>query len=125
MPPHAASTRADPLGALPPPLRQLAALGVQRRYRTHAVLIEEGTAGIAIDVRPQRGYAILIGVLARGFAGDQTGSEVVATENVPAGGAAAGGGQGEPGQPGEHRRAADRVGLVGDQTDGRESGTRL
>jgi len=75
MPPHAASTRADPLAALPPPLLQLAALGVQRRYRTHAVLIEEGDQGDAV-------YIVLTGRL-RAFVSDARGREVTLAYHGP------------------------------------------
>ena len=75
MPPHAASTRADPLAALPPPLRTLAALGVQRRYRTHAVLIEEGDHGDAV-------YIVLTGRL-RAFVSDARGREVTLGHHGP------------------------------------------
>lgn len=66
MPPPA--PRADPLTALTPHVRKLAELGVQRRYRTHAVLIEEGDRGDAI-------YIVLSGRL-RAFVSDARGREV-------------------------------------------------
>lgn len=60
--------RADPAAALPPQLRKLAELGVQRRYRSHAVLIEEGDHGGSI-------YIVLSGRL-RAFVSDARGREV-------------------------------------------------
>jgi CRP/FNR family cyclic AMP-dependent transcriptional regulator len=70
MPPKPAASRAEdsPAEALPPELRKLAALGVQRRYRTHTVLIEEGQQGDAI-------YIVLSGRL-RAFVSDARGREV-------------------------------------------------
>ncbi|RZL93702.1 MAG: Crp/Fnr family transcriptional regulator [Variovorax sp.] len=68
MPPTPAASRIDPVAALPPAVRKLAAMGVQRRYRTHAVLIEEGDAGNSI-------YIVLSGKL-RAFVSDSRGREV-------------------------------------------------
>jgi hypothetical protein len=58
-----------------------------------AVLVEQGAAGEPVDIGPQRGDPVLIGVLAGGFARDQPRRQVVLAEDVPAGGAAAGRGQ--------------------------------
>jgi CRP/FNR family cyclic AMP-dependent transcriptional regulator len=68
MPPTPSAPRADPLAELPPPLQKLAALGVQRRYRAHAMLIEEGDQGGAV-------YIVLSGQL-RAFVSDARGREV-------------------------------------------------
>jgi CRP/FNR family cyclic AMP-dependent transcriptional regulator len=70
MPPKPAASRAEdrPADALPAELRKLAALGVQRRYRTHTVLIEEGDRGDSI-------YIVLSGRL-RAFVSDARGREV-------------------------------------------------
>jgi CRP/FNR family cyclic AMP-dependent transcriptional regulator len=70
MPPKTTASRAEdpPADALPAELRKLAALGVRRRYRTHAVLIEEGDQGDAI-------YIVLSGRL-RAFVSDARGREV-------------------------------------------------
>ncbi|CAN7417711.1 MULTISPECIES: Crp/Fnr family transcriptional regulator [unclassified Variovorax] len=70
MPPKPAASRAEdpPADALPPELRKLAALGVQRRYRIHTVLIEEGGRGDSI-------YIVLSGRL-RAFVSDARGREV-------------------------------------------------
>jgi len=70
MPPKPAASRAEdpPADALPPELRKLAALGVQRRYRTHTVLIDEGEQGDSI-------YIVLSGRL-RAFVSDARGREV-------------------------------------------------
>ncbi|SDD77878.1 transcriptional regulator, Crp/Fnr family [Variovorax sp. CF079] len=70
MPPKPAASRAEdsPDDALPAELRKLAALGVQRRYRTHTVLIEEGDQGDSI-------YIVLSGRL-RAFVSDARGREV-------------------------------------------------
>lgn len=71
MPPKPAVSRADDPAAvagLPAPVLKLAALGVQRRYRTHAVLIEEGDHGDTI-------YIVLSGRL-RAFVSDARGREV-------------------------------------------------
>lgn len=57
-----------PVAELPTHLLKLAALGVQRRYRTHAVLIEEGDHGDTI-------YIVLSGRL-RAFVSDARGREV-------------------------------------------------
>lgn len=68
MQPTSAATRADLLADLPPSLQKLAALGVQRRYRTHAMLIEEGDQGGSV-------YLVLSGRL-RAFVSDARGREV-------------------------------------------------
>jgi CRP/FNR family transcriptional regulator, cyclic AMP receptor protein len=68
MPPTPVASRADSLAELPPPLQRLAALGVQRRYRTHAMLIEEGDHGGTV-------YIVLSGRL-RAFVSDARGREV-------------------------------------------------
>ncbi|OUL99563.1 Crp/Fnr family transcriptional regulator [Variovorax sp. JS1663] len=68
MPPTPVASRADPLDELPPPLRRLAGLGVQRRYRAHAMLIEEGDEGGSV-------YIVLSGRL-RAFVSDARGREV-------------------------------------------------
>lgn len=76
MPPSAAGTRADPIfPALPPQMHKLAALGVQRRYRARAVLIEEGDLGDAI-------YIVLTGRL-RAFVSDARGREVTLGHHGP------------------------------------------
>ncbi|WP_076998965.1 Crp/Fnr family transcriptional regulator [Variovorax sp. KK3] len=61
-------SRADPAAALPPTLQRLAALGVQRRYRRHAMLIEEGDEGGTL-------YIVLTGQV-RAFVSDARGREV-------------------------------------------------
>jgi CRP/FNR family cyclic AMP-dependent transcriptional regulator len=66
--PTPAAPSADLIAELPPPLQKLAALGVQRRYRTHAVLIEEGDQSGSI-------YIVLSGRL-RAFVSDARGREV-------------------------------------------------
>lgn len=53
---------------LPPAVLKLAALGVQRRYRTHTLLIQEGDAGDTI-------YVVLSGRL-RAYVSDARGREV-------------------------------------------------
>lgn len=53
---------------LPPAVLKLAALGVQRRYRTHTLLIQEGDAGDTI-------FVVLSGRL-RAFVSDARGREV-------------------------------------------------
>jgi CRP/FNR family cyclic AMP-dependent transcriptional regulator len=58
---------AEPV-VLPSPLQKLAEHGVQRRYRTHAMLIEEGDTGGAV-------YIVLSGRL-RAFLSDARGREV-------------------------------------------------
>jgi CRP/FNR family cyclic AMP-dependent transcriptional regulator len=68
MQPTSAASRADLLADLPPPLQKLAALGVQRRYRTPAMLIEEGDQGGSV-------YLVLSGRL-RAFVSDARGREV-------------------------------------------------
>jgi CRP/FNR family cyclic AMP-dependent transcriptional regulator len=68
MPPAASRAEDPPADALPAELRKLAALGVQRRYRTHTVLIEEGDQGDSI-------YIVLSGRL-RAFVSDARGREV-------------------------------------------------
>jgi CRP/FNR family cyclic AMP-dependent transcriptional regulator len=75
MPPKPTASRADPAASLPPPLQKLADLGVQRRYRTHAVLIEEGDRGDAI-------YIVLSGRL-RAFVSDSRGREVTLAMHGP------------------------------------------
>jgi CRP/FNR family cyclic AMP-dependent transcriptional regulator len=67
MPPPQAAPQAD-LSALPPLQQKLAALGVQRRYRTHAVLIEEGDHGDSV-------YVVISGRL-RAFVSDARGREM-------------------------------------------------
>ena len=60
MPPTPAASRPDErsaLAELPPSLRALAALGAQRRYRTNAVLIEDGAA-------PDIGWVARLGAVA-------------------------------------------------------------
>lgn len=64
-----------PVAELPPHLLKLAALGVQRRYRTHAVLIEEGDHGDTI-------YIVLSGRL-RAFVSDARGREVTLGHHGP------------------------------------------
>jgi CRP/FNR family cyclic AMP-dependent transcriptional regulator len=54
--------------ALPAPVDKLAALGVQRRYRSHSILIEEGDAGDSV-------YIVLSGRL-RAFVSDARGREI-------------------------------------------------
>ncbi|NDZ13332.1 Crp/Fnr family transcriptional regulator [Variovorax sp. WS11] len=68
MPLKPAAPRADPLAELPPQIQKLAALGVQRRYRKHAMLIEEGDQGGTV-------YIVLSGRL-RAFVSDARGREV-------------------------------------------------
>jgi CRP/FNR family cyclic AMP-dependent transcriptional regulator len=75
MPPSAVENCTDPLADLSAPLRKLAALGVQRRYRTHAVLIEEGDQGDSI-------YIVLDGRL-RAFVSDARGREVTLGHHGP------------------------------------------
>jgi CRP/FNR family cyclic AMP-dependent transcriptional regulator len=57
-----------PPAALPAPIDKLAALGVQRRYRTRSILIEEGDAGDTV-------YIVLSGRL-RAFVSDARGREI-------------------------------------------------
>jgi CRP/FNR family cyclic AMP-dependent transcriptional regulator len=66
--PTPVAPRADLLAELPPALRELAATGVQRRYRRHAILIEEGDQGGTV-------YIVLSGLL-RAFVSDARGREV-------------------------------------------------
>ncbi len=70
MPPEPAvsSTAPRPAAELPPELLRLAALGVQRRYRSRTVLIEEGDRGDTI-------YIVLQGRL-RAFVSDARGREI-------------------------------------------------
>ncbi len=70
MPPKPAAALAEerPDAQLPPELLKLATQGAQRRYRTHAVLIEEGDRGDSI-------YIVLSGRL-RAFVSDARGREV-------------------------------------------------
>lgn len=60
---------------LPPAVLKLAALGVQRRYRTHTLLIQEGDAGDTI-------FVVLSGRL-RAFVSDARGREVTLGYHVP------------------------------------------
>jgi CRP/FNR family cyclic AMP-dependent transcriptional regulator len=73
--PTPASDARDPTDALPPQVLKLAALGVQRRYRTHAVLINEGDRGDAI-------YIVLTGRL-RAFVSDARGREATLSHHGP------------------------------------------
>ncbi|MBT2300914.1 Crp/Fnr family transcriptional regulator [Variovorax paradoxus] len=66
--PTPAASPADLVAELPPPLQTLAALGVQRRYRTHAMLIEEGDQSGSV-------YIVLSGRV-RAFVSDARGREV-------------------------------------------------
>ena len=76
MPPQPAVNRADGLpDALPPHLLKLAALGVQRRYRTHSLLIQEGDQGDSI-------YIVLSGRL-RAFVSDARGREITLGHHGP------------------------------------------
>ena len=75
MPAPAVSTSADPLQALPASLRKLAASGVMRRYRTHAVLIGEGDQGGSI-------FIVVSGRL-RAFVSDVRGREVTLGYHAP------------------------------------------
>ncbi|MBU1359029.1 MAG: Crp/Fnr family transcriptional regulator [Gammaproteobacteria bacterium] len=77
MPSTSASVQAQPpdFDALPPALRQLAARGVQRRFRTDAVLIEEGETGDTI-------FIVLSGRL-RAFVSDSRGREVTMAIHGP------------------------------------------
>ena len=72
MPPKPPAARA---AELPAQVLKLAALGVQRRYRTHAVLIEEGDQGDSI-------YIVLSGRL-RAFVSDARGREVTLGHHGP------------------------------------------
>src|SRR3982750_3628926 len=63
------------LVALPPALQKLAEHGVQRRYRTHAMLIEEGDTGGAV-------YIVLSGRL-RAFLADARGREITLALHGP------------------------------------------
>ena len=74
MPPHA-SIGDLPAAVLPPPLQKLAEHGVQRRYRTHAMLIEEGDTGGSV-------YIVLSGRL-RAFLADARGREVTLALHGP------------------------------------------
>ena len=60
MPPHVTRTGAELLAELPAPLRELAAQGVQRRYRTHTVLIEEGVGPSNVYVVHETGRDIIV-----------------------------------------------------------------
>ncbi|MDM0115363.1 Crp/Fnr family transcriptional regulator [Variovorax sp. J22R133] len=64
----AAAASPAPPPALSPPVDRLAALGVQRRFRTNTVIIEEGETGDAI-------YVVLSGRL-RAFVSDSRGREI-------------------------------------------------
>jgi len=75
MPAPASDSRVDPNATLPPHLLKLAALGVQRRFRTHAVLINEGDRGDAI-------YIVLSGRL-RAFVSDSRGREATLGHHGP------------------------------------------
>jgi len=81
MPPHddaASSYSVEPNGSiepLAPQVLKLAALGVQRRYRTHAILIEEGDRGDTI-------YIVLSGRL-RAYVSDARGREVTLGTHGP------------------------------------------
>lgn len=75
MPPPPAASRPDLFAALPPEVRKLAELGAQRRYRAHALLIEEGDAGSAV-------YVVLTGRL-RAFVSDSRGREVTLALHGP------------------------------------------
>lgn len=73
--PSPAVSTADAVAGLPPPLQKLAALGVQRRYRTHAMLIEEGDQSGSV-------YIVLSGRL-RAFVSDARGREVTLALHSP------------------------------------------
>ncbi|MBB3180600.1 Crp/Fnr family transcriptional regulator [Variovorax sp. Sphag1AA] len=75
MPQPTAESRTDPAAALPLHVQKLAALGVQRRYRTHSLLIEEGDEGSAV-------YVVLSGRL-RAFVSDSRGREVTLALHGP------------------------------------------
>lgn len=60
---------------LPPAVLKLAALGVQRRYRTHTLLIQEGDAGDTI-------YVVLSGRL-RAYVSDARGREITLGHHGP------------------------------------------
>jgi len=60
---------------LPPAVLKLAALGVQRRYRTHTLLIQEGDAGDTI-------YVVLSGRL-RTYVSDTRGREIALGHHGP------------------------------------------
>ncbi|MEJ8811936.1 Crp/Fnr family transcriptional regulator [Variovorax ureilyticus] len=75
MPQPTAASRPDPAAALPLHVQKLAALGVQRRYRTHSLLIEEGDEGSAV-------YIVLSGRL-RAFVSDSRGREVTMALHGP------------------------------------------
>jgi CRP/FNR family transcriptional regulator, cyclic AMP receptor protein len=66
--PSPAVSPADRVAELPPALQKLASLGVQRRFRTHAMLIEEGDQSGSV-------YIVLSGRL-RAFVSDARGREV-------------------------------------------------
>ena len=75
MPHPPAASSPDPAAVLPPQVQKLAGLGVQRRYRTHALLIEEGDEGSAV-------YIVLSGRL-RAFVSDARGREVTLAFHGP------------------------------------------
>ncbi|MBO9516150.1 MAG: Crp/Fnr family transcriptional regulator [Variovorax sp.] len=75
MPPPPALSGAESAADLPPHVQKLAALGVQRRYRTHALLIEEGDEGGAV-------YIVLSGRL-RAFVSDARGREATLALHGP------------------------------------------
>src|SRR4051812_37941040 len=64
-----------PAAALPPHVQKLAALGMQRRYRSNTLLIEEGDEGSLI-------YIVLSGRL-RAFVSDSRGREVTLALHGP------------------------------------------
>lgn len=74
MPPRSAAP-AESTDALPPDIARLAARGVQRRYRTRALLIQEGESGDTI-------YIVLSGRL-RAFVSDSRGREVTLSHHGP------------------------------------------
>jgi len=75
MPLRTAASRLDRAAALPPHVQKLAELGVQRRYRTHSLLIEEGDEGSVT-------YIVLSGRL-RAFVSDSRGREVTLALHGP------------------------------------------
>ena len=75
MPQPTAVSRTDPAADLPLHVQKLAALGVQRRYRTHSLLIEEGDEGNAV-------YVVISGRL-RAFVSDSRGREVTLAMHGP------------------------------------------
>lgn len=76
MPLHTAAWRLDRAAvALPPHVQKLAALGVQRRFRTRSLLIQEGDEGSVI-------FIVLSGRL-RAFVSDSRGREVTLALHGP------------------------------------------